>query len=58
MKKKSNTEKIVVLLSVVVLTAIGFLVIPPLIHKYANKLYKASLKREEIDFDEMGPEII
>lgn len=39
-------------------TVIGFLVIPPLMKKYSNKLYKSSLKKDEIDFDKMGPEIV
>lgn len=42
----------------IVLTAIGFVVIPKLIKKYGDKLYKSSLKDGEIDFDEMGPEIV
>ena len=40
------------------LTAIGFLLMPPLIKKYSNRLYKVSLKKDEIDFDNMGPEIV
>lgn len=40
------------------LTAVGLIVIPRLLDKYANKAYKFSLKREEIDFDNMGPEIV
>lgn len=58
MKKKSNLEKILMFVAVTSLTVVGFIVIPPLIDKYANKVYKASLKKEEIDFDDMGPEII
>lgn len=58
MKKKSSTEKFLVFLAVAALTVVGFVVIPPLIDKLANKVYKASLKKEEIDFDDMGPEII
>lgn len=42
----------------VTLTVAGFIVIPPLIQKYGNKTYKASLKREVIDFDNMGPKIV
>ncbi len=42
----------------VVLTVIGFIVIPKLIKKYGDKAYKSSLEKEEIDFDEMGPEIV
>lgn len=58
MKKKSSTEKILIFVAVATLTVVGFIVIPSLIDKYANKVYKASLKKEEIDFDDMGPEII
>lgn len=29
----------------IVLTAVGFIVIPPLLDKYANKAYKFSLKK-------------
>ncbi len=58
MKKKSTTEKILILLGAVALMVVGFLVIPPFIDKCSKKLYKASLKNEEIDFDDMGPEII
>ena len=40
------------------LTVAGFLVIPPLIKKYVNKTYKKSLSTDDIDFDDMGPEIV
>ncbi|MGT2828478.1 hypothetical protein AB6M97_07155 [Streptococcus hillyeri] len=40
------------------LTLAGFIAIPTLIQKYGNKVYKDSLKNDEIDFDEMGPEIV
>ena len=40
------------------LTVIGFAVIPPLLDKYSNKAYKSFLKKEEIDFDNMGPKIV
>ncbi len=42
----------------IAVTVIGFLVIPPLIKKYGNKIYRSSLKNEVIDFDNMGPEIV
>lgn len=55
----STTEKTVYwILGVAAITAIGFLVIPPLMKKYSNKLYKSSLKKDEIDIDSMGPEIV
>lgn len=41
-----------------VLVAIGFTVIPFFIDKYGNKIYKSSLKRDVIDFDDLGPEIV
>lgn len=58
MKKKSTTEKILILLGAAALMVVGFMVIPPLIDKWSKKVYKASLKNEEIDFDDMGPEIV
>ena len=58
MEKKSKTRKFFMFLAIATFTGVGFVVIPHLIDKYANKIYKASLKKEEIDFDDMGPEII
>ena len=58
MKKKSRVQKILLFVALVTFTVAGFMVIPSLIDRYANKLYKASLKRDEIDWDNMGPEII
>lgn len=40
------------------MTILGFLIIPPLMKKISNKLYKSSLKKDEIDFEDMGPEIV
>lgn len=45
-------------LGLIALAAVGFIVIPPLMKKYSNKLYKKSLKEDEIDFDNLGPEIV
>lgn len=54
-----NTDKTLYwVIGVLALTVIGFLVIPPLMKKYGNKIYKSSLKKDEIDFDNMGPEIV
>jgi len=58
MREKRSAEKILMFLAFVVLTVVGFIVIPPIIDRIASKVYKASLKKEEIDFDDMGPEII
>ena len=58
MKKESTTKKILMFLGATTLMVVGFFVIPPLIDKCAKKVYKTSLKNEEIDFDDMGPDII
>jgi len=58
-RKKRNIGGTILLVAAgVALTVSGFIVIPPLIQKYGNKAYKASLRREVIDFDNMGPEIV
>lgn len=56
--KKCSANKVFMVVGVVSLTIAGFIVISPLIEKYSNKMYKNSLKKEEIDFDNMGPEIV
>lgn len=59
-EQKKNNRCVRVGLFVVgaALTVAGFIVIPPLIKKYGNKAYKKSLSTEDIDFDNMGPEIV
>lgn len=57
-EKKCNGSKVLMVFGGVALTVAGFIVIPPLIEKCSNKMYKCSLKNEEIDFDNMGPEIV
>ena len=46
------------ILGAATLTVVGFIVIPPLMKKYGNRLYKKSVKSEEIDFDALAPEIV
>lgn len=54
-----STEKTIYwIIGIAAVTVIGFLVIPPLMKKYSNKIYKSSLKKDETDFDNMGPEIV
>ena len=54
-----TTEKTVCLVfGIAALTLIGFLMIPPLMQKYSNKIYKLSLKKDEIDYENLGPEIV
>lgn len=57
-KEKNTGGRILLVAAGAALTIAGFVFIPPLIEKYGNKAYKASLKREAIDFDNMGPEIV
>lgn len=57
-KNKGKGKKTLIIAGGIVLTAVGFIVIPRLLDKYANKAYKFSLKKEKIDFDNMGPEIV
>lgn len=58
MKRSSMLSKMCVLIGGVTLTIVGFMIIPKLIDKYGNKLYKQSLKKEKIDFADMGPDIV
>ena len=37
---------------------VGFVVVPPIVKKISAKLYKADLRKEEIDFENLGPEIV
>jgi hypothetical protein len=55
---KQKERRIFIVTVGFLLTVIGFLIIPDLIKKYSNKRYKRTIKSEEIDFDNMGPEII
>lgn len=57
-EKKERCEVMTWIVLGSVLTVAGILVIPPLVKKYGTKLYKKSLQTDEIDFDEMGPEIV
>ena len=45
-------------LGAIAITVVGIIVIPPLLKKYGVKLYKSYAKKEEIDFDNLGPEIV
>lgn len=57
-KKKDRCSKVTWFVVGGVLTVAGFVIIPPLIQKYGNKVYRKSLKNDEINFDDMGPEIV
>lgn len=57
-KKKDRCGKVLWFVIGSVLIVVGFVIIPPLIKIYGNKAYKKSLYMEDIDFDDMGPEIV
>lgn len=56
--KRSESKKFKMFIGVTALTVSGFILIPPLMKKYTNMMYKKSLKNDEIDFNSMEPEII
>lgn len=58
MKTKRKYRKVTWFVVGGALTVVGFINIPPLIKKYGDKVYKKSLKTDDIDFDDMGPEIV
>lgn len=41
-----------------VMTAVGFVVIPPLMKKYSGKLYKVSAEVRENEIEDLSPEIV
>lgn len=57
-KKKCSVCKFLMFICGAALIAAGFIVIPPFMKKFRSKMYKSSLKKEEIDFDSMGPKIV
>lgn len=46
------------IVGIAAVTVIGFLLIPQMMRKCSNKIYKYSLKKGEVDFENMGPEIV
>lgn len=57
-KKRCSVSNFLIFAGGAALTVAGFIIIPQLLEKYSNKMYKSSLKKEKIDFDSMGPEIV
>ncbi len=51
-------KKTINILSTIALTAIGFIIIPPLLNKVSTVIYKEAMKKEKIDIDGLQPEII
>lgn len=57
-KKKEKAKKICWIVGSIALTAVGFSVVPRLIDKYGNKMYKKSITDTEININDMAPEIV
>lgn len=51
-------EKVSLIVAGVGLTAIAFVAIPPIINKVARKVYRAQSDTSDIDFENLGPEIV
>ncbi len=56
--KTYKSNKIVKFIFWLAIVIVGIIVISPLIDKLSSKLYKSSLENEDLDFDDMGPEIV
>ena len=57
-EKRSKVSTALVITGTAALTIAGVIIVPPLLRKYSNRLYKSFTKNEEIDFDNLGPEIV
>lgn len=57
MKDKKKNRALWVVGSIA-LTVVGFIVIPPIIDKVSTKAYKLSVQSEEIDIENLEPEIV
>lgn len=53
-----KNDKLLLLVGSIALMVVGFIIIPPLMKKCSNKAYKKSCSSEEIDFENLGPEIV
>lgn len=57
-KSKNKLRPLLIVVGSIALMIAGFVFIPHITIKLSNKFYKVSLKKENIDFDNMGPKII
>ncbi|HUM85601.1 MAG TPA: hypothetical protein PLN48_17860 [Lachnospiraceae bacterium] len=57
-EKKRKNSKIWWFIAGAAVMAAGFLMIPPLLRKFTNKIAKHSCSAADIDFDDLGPEIV
>lgn len=57
-KEKEKMKKICWIVGSIALTAVGFSVVPKLIDKYGNKMYKKTITDTEKTINDMAPEIV
>lgn len=55
---KEKKSKFIIILGGVALTIFGFIIIPPLVEKFSSKVYKSTLKKERVELNDLGPEIV
>ena len=53
-----TTKTVHWIIGIAAVTIVGFLVMPQIMKKCGSKLYKYSLKKDKIDYENMGPEIV
>lgn len=51
-------KKLPLIIGGVALTAVAFVVVPPIINKVSRKVYRAQNDTSDIDFDNLGPEVV
>lgn len=56
--KEKKKNRVLWVVGSIALTAAGFIIIPPIIDKVGTKIYKLSVQNEEIDIENLGPEIV
>lgn len=53
-----DKHKVALIIGGIAITAIAFVVVPPIINTISRKLYRAQSSTKDIDFDNLGPEIV
>jgi flagellar basal body-associated protein FliL len=57
-EKKNKIPKALLIVGGAALTVAGFIIVPPLYNKLTNKAVKKASSTDDIDFDNLGPEIV
>ena len=53
----SENKNLIFVIVAIVLVVLGLIFVPKIINKLSNRIYK-KMDRKEIDFDNLGPEIV